>query len=420
MSAVSLQVRVARTADEVLALRPAWTSLQNDRVTADLDYYLCVTETEPGVIRPHVLVAERDGQAEAMLLARLRTIDLPCRLGYQTVYAPKLRALSAALGGTLGEITAEHASAFVDELLAALRRSEADVAMLRHLALDSTLYRTAVERPPSFLRQKAALPNRYWETTLPDSFDEFSRSLSKKTRDGFRRYANRFVREYGDRIEIREFRQPAQIDQLFRDVEAVAAKSWQRGLGVGFADDARTRARTRLALDRSWLRAWVLYVDERPIAFWMGDVYRGRFRSLIPGYDPEFAAHRVGNFVLMHMIEQLCADEDVRVLDFGFGDVEYKERLADRNWSAADALIFAPTLKGIRVSLLRRAIGGVNTAGLRLARSLGILGRLKRGWRRRFAGAASERGSAGREAQAGEAGGGTEIESAARSSPGGG
>lgn len=385
MPVAPLQVRVARTEEDVLALRPVWTALQHDRVTADLDYYLCVTETEPQVIRPHVLVVERDGHAEAMLLARLRTIELPCRFGYKTVYSPKLRAVSGVLGGMLGDVTPEHASAFVDELQATLRRGEADVAVLRHLPLESTLYHAAVERPPFFLRQKTTLPNRYWETTLPNSFDEFNRSRSKKTREGFRRYANRFVREYGERITIREFRRPDEIDQLFHDVDTVAARSWQRGLGVGFVDDDRTRARSRLALDRGWLRAWVLYVDERPVAFWMGDVYRGRFRSMIPGYDPEFAVHRVGNFVLMHMIEQLCADPDVRVLDFGFGDVEYKERLAERNWSAGDALIFAPTLKGIRVNLLRAALAGGNNTAMRLARSLGILGRVKRGWRDRFA-----------------------------------
>jgi CelD/BcsL family acetyltransferase involved in cellulose biosynthesis len=154
---------------------------------------------------------------------------------------------------------------------------------------------------------------------------------------------------------------------------------------VGFVDDEATRARTLLALERGWLRAWVLYVDERPVAFWMGDAYRGRFRSMIPGYDPDWAVHRVGNFILMHMIERLCEDPDVQILDFGFGDVEYKERLAERNWSAGDVFVFAPTFKGVRVNLVRSTLVTVNGAAMRLARSLGIAGRVKRTWRRRFA-----------------------------------
>jgi CelD/BcsL family acetyltransferase involved in cellulose biosynthesis len=385
MAGSSLTVRVARTVDDVLALRPAWTELQNDRVTADLDYFLCVTATEPEAIRPHVLVAERDGRPEAILLARLLTIRMSCRLGYKRVYAPQMRALGVVLGGTLGEIGEEHAAALVDELRAALRRDEADVISMRHLPLESELHRAATGRPPFFLRQRTDLPNRYWETTLPGSFEEFNRSLSKRTREGFKRYANKFVREYGDRIEIREFRRPEEIDDLVRDVEAVASRSWQRGLGVGFVDDDATRARTLLALERGWLRAWVLYVDERPVAFWMGDAYRGRFRSMIPGYDPDWAVHRVGNFILMHMIEQLCEDPDVQILDFGFGDVEYKERLAERNWSAGDVFVFAPTFKGVRVNLVRSTLVTLNATAMRLARSLGIAGRVKRSWRRRFA-----------------------------------
>jgi CelD/BcsL family acetyltransferase involved in cellulose biosynthesis len=106
---------------------------------------------------------------------------------------------------------------------------------------------------------------------------------------------------------------------------------------------------------------------------------------MIPGYDPDFAVHRVGNFILMHMIEQLCEDPAVEILDFGFGDVEYKERLAERNWSAGDVYVFAPTAKGVRVNLVRSTIVTVNAAAMRLARSLGIAGRVKQTWRRRFA-----------------------------------
>jgi CelD/BcsL family acetyltransferase involved in cellulose biosynthesis len=414
MTAGAVQLRVARTLEEVNDLRDEWASLQNDRVTADPDYYRCILETEPRAIRPHVLLLERDGRPEAMLIARLETVTLPCRLGYKTVYSPKLRSISVVLGGFLGPMTEENVAPLVDELREALRRREADVVLMRHIPLDSSLY-AAAARAPSLLRHRASARNRYWEVTLPDSFDEFNRGLSKKTRDSFKRYANRFTREFGDRITLREFRRPEEIDELSRDIETVAAKSWQRGLGVGFVDDERQRARTALALRLGWLRALVLYVDEQPIAFWTGDAYRGRFRSQIPGYDPAYKDYRVGNFILLRLIERLCEDEAVEVLDFGFGDVEYKERLAERSWWAADAAIFAPSLKGVRVNLTRTALVAANAGALRLMRSAGVLGKVKRGWRGRFTGAGappadapqptSERAAADGEAVASRAGG---------------
>jgi CelD/BcsL family acetyltransferase involved in cellulose biosynthesis len=383
-SASTPRVIVARTLEEIEVVRDTWLSLQNDRITASVDFYRCVLESEPRAIRPHVLVLERGGQPEAMLVARLETLELPVRLGYKTVYSPTVRSISVVLGGALGVMSEDNAVALVDELRSALRAGEADVVLMRHTPLDSPLYRTAVSRPPRLLRQAVTASNRYWEVDLPPSFEEFTKSLSKKTREGFRRYANRFVREFGDRIAIREDWQPEALDDLVRDVEAVAAKSWQRGLGVGFVDDVRWRARTALALERGWLRALVLYVDGTPIAFWMGDVFQGRFRSLIPGYDPAYAEFRVGNYVLMQLVERLCADEAVSMLDFGYGDVEYKERLASRTWRAGDAMIFAPTFKGVRVNVLRTALISTNETLRKVARSAGLFKRIKRRWRRRL------------------------------------
>jgi CelD/BcsL family acetyltransferase involved in cellulose biosynthesis len=387
-------VRVARTLEEVEALRDTWATFQNDRVTADIDFFRCVLATEPNAIRPHVVVIERDGAAEAMLVARVGDVKLPSRLGYKTVYAPTVRSINVVLGGALGTIDERNAAVLVTELRAALRRGEADVAFLRHLPVESTLYEVAAARPPRWLRQQPHARNRYWQVTLPDSFEEFNRGLSKKTRESFRRYANRFVREYGDRIEVREYRRPEQIDELVRDVEEVAAKSWQRGLGVGFVDDERTRVRTLLGLEKGWLLALVLTVDGQPVAFWMGDAYNGRFRSMIPGYDPAFSEHRVGNYVLLRLIERLCEDDAVRVLDFGFGDVEYKERLSDSSYWAGDVVLFAPNVRGIFVGTARTAITGADRGLRRVARSAGVFDRLKRGWRRRFAGGGREPGAA--------------------------
>jgi CelD/BcsL family acetyltransferase involved in cellulose biosynthesis len=380
----TLRVSVARTVDEIEALRDTWSSLQNDRITAGIDFYRCVIDSEPRAIRPHVLLLVRDGRPEAMLVARLETLELPVRLGYKTVYSPTVRSISVVLGGALGVMSDQNAAALVDELRGALRAGEADVVLMRHTPLDSGLYRAAVSRPPRALRQAVTASNRYWEVDLPQSFEEFNRSLSKKTRESFKRYANRFVREFGDRIVLRDAWRLDELDDLVRDVEQVAAKSWQRGLGVGFVDDARWRARTTLALERGWLRALVLYVDGQPIAFWMGDVFRGRFRSLIPGYDPAYRDFRVGNYVLMQLIERLCADEEASVLDFGYGDVEYKERLATRTWRAGDAMIFAPTFRGVRVNALRTTLIATNETLRRFARSTGVFKEIKRRWRKRL------------------------------------
>jgi hypothetical protein len=84
---------------------------------------------------------------------------------------------------------------------------------------------------------------------------------------------------------------------------------------MAFSGDELQRSLTFLAMERGWFRSWVLYLDGRPGAFWHGEAYRGVFRIGVPGYDPALAQLRVGTFVLMKLIEDLCADETVNTLD---------------------------------------------------------------------------------------------------------
>lgn len=88
------------------------------------------------------------------------------------------------------------------------------------------------------------------------------------------------------------------------------------------------------------------------------------------------------------MIEDLCEDGSITVLDLGFGDAEYKRRFGDRSWQEADVHLFAPRARPISINVLRTAILKTNDAMARAAGSLGIVGRVKQRWRRR---AASER-----------------------------
>ena len=51
-------------------------------------------------------------------------------------------------------------------------------------------------------------------------------------------------------------------------------------------------------MERGWFRAYVLYLDGEPIAFWQGQAYNGVFSTGVPGFDPAYADLRVGNYVL--------------------------------------------------------------------------------------------------------------------------
>jgi len=70
-----------------------------------------------------------------------------------------------------------------------------------------------------------------------------------------------------------------ELDRMCVDMETISAKTYHRGLGVGFADSAETRGLFAMALDHGWQRAYVLYVRGTPCAFWEGLMYRQSFFS---------------------------------------------------------------------------------------------------------------------------------------------
>jgi hypothetical protein len=381
----SERVTVARGFDEVAAVRDDWASLDGQSITTDFDYVHAVIDSEPSMLEPAVVTVLRADEPHAMLVCRVEETSLPMKLGYRTLYEPRVRSLTVVYRGYLGDVDDTTSRTLVRELGRVLRESGLETVIFRRLDVEHPLYAAARSEPGFLARQHHSRVAVCWERSLPSSYDEFLASLSKSTRSGVKRYANKLERDFAGRLEMRRFADPADLDDYFRDAEAVAAKTYQRGLGVGVRDDEPQRRRARLALERGWFRSYMLYLDGEPAAFCGGEAYKGRFTYGIPGYDPAYADYRVGNYVLMKMIEDLCEEESVSVLDFGFGDAEYKRRFGDRSWEEADVHLFATRPRPISINLARTAVLKTNDALAATARSLGVLGRVKQRWRRHAA-----------------------------------
>jgi CelD/BcsL family acetyltransferase involved in cellulose biosynthesis len=381
---------VARTAEEIEGLRESWSRLQPSMFLADPDHFLTFLRSRPTVIRPHVVLLERDGEPRALAVARIEDQRLPAKVGYKTVLNPKLRVLVVGNGGFVAPGGEVDARALLDELSAALSRGEAELLRLRLLPLDSPAHRLAKTLPSFARREHVSAPIVHWRLKLPASLDEFLKTRSSRTRGNLRRYARKLVEEYGDRLVVDVVDDPAQIDRLFADTMAVARKTYQHGLDAGFADTPERRALVGLELERGWFRGYVLSIDGVPQAFWHGTAYRGTFFTGATGYDPELRNLRLGTFILMRMIDDLCRDETIDVVDYGIGDAEYKRIFGDESWLEEDVHVFAPRLRPIAVNAARSAVLAAAGVARRVVEERGLAQRLKRGWRGRLSAPAQD------------------------------
>lgn len=377
------QVRTARAAEEVEALRAVWDGFERDVVNADIDYHLLLVDKSPEAQGHHVLLLEREGAPSTLVVGRVEEIRLPVRLGYKTISRPRVRVLTVSYGGVLGRDDEEAAGAVVDEIVAALGRGEADVARLRNLRVGSPLHRAARSTPGRLSRDALARPTRHWRARLGGSYDEYLARRSSKTRANLRRYGRKFEAAFPDAIELRSFRDPADLDRLLADTRAVYEGTYHRALGVGFSDSGVERELTALALARGWFRGFVLYVNGKPCAFWHGIRYGRVFSTGPTGYDPAFGTHRVGTYVLGRMVEELSREEDLDWIDFGFGDAEYKQHFGDDSWLEEDVLVWARRPRPIRLNATRTVLLAADRAARSLLGRRGLLARVRRLWRDR-------------------------------------
>lgn len=379
----AVSVNVLRTLPELERIRREWQSWPGNR-DSEMDTYLACLQANPATVRPHVVVVEREGKPDAILVGRIDVSRISCHLGYLRLNLPA-KILYFVYGAFRGNASQENYDLMVSSVLRSLSDREADVAYMNYVKEDSGLYRLAKNKPSVLTRDYVRLTAQHFTAALPTSVDELYRGLSPKTRKNQKRQAKKLLEHFSDNVTVRCFRKPAEMEDLVADVGHVASRSYQRGLGVGFFDNAHTREQFRLKAERGWLRGYVLYLAGRPCAFWIGDVNGKTFGSDYVGYDAEFATHSPGMYLIMRVVESFCEghSEGICEVDFGTGHAQYKEVLSNQMWYETSFYIFAPTIKGVGLNLVRSVAVGIDQAVKKLLTSTNLLQKIKKQWRAR-------------------------------------
>jgi CelD/BcsL family acetyltransferase involved in cellulose biosynthesis len=293
-------------------------------------------------------------------------------------------------GGLIGVTGPDDERLLVGELRRPLQTGEADMLVVRKIDVTGTL-RDVVVDGAGWLRRSHAQPaTRRWVASVPESFDLLLRGRSAKTRQTLRRQDRNLVRKYGDALRLRRFEHPDEMAEMCRDMEAVASRTYQRGLGAAYSGGPLDLGLIELGLRRRWFRTWMLYISDRPVAFWSGTTYAGTFTTWTPGFDPDYTKDSVGRYTMLRMMEDLCAADDVTRLDFGPGDAEYKAAFGAAERIESDVFLLRRAPRPLAVNLAATTLSVVNGWGRHLAQETVWGHRLKRAWRGRMAGRGAE------------------------------
>jgi hypothetical protein len=385
-------IEIIRHKANLATLRHAWESMSLEP-NADIDFYTTIIDCRTRsaerihgeVLCPHVIVLREHDKIISILAGRIESKRLDISLGYKRLSLPAVRCLTLINGGLMGDDSEQTSAVLVRAIRSSLENGEADVAWFHGVSVDSTFYQAARKAGGLFTRDHFPSQIMRWKLDLPVSFDQLYRSLSSNTRHNLKRYSKRLGDAFGKEVKIWSYRGPIDLDQLFLDTEAVAEKTYHRGMRVGFIANEEMQSWMTLAASRGWLRAYILYIKNKPCAFWNGLVYGRTLFTSTTGYDASLADYRPGTFLLQHMIQDICGEGSADHVDFGFGDAQYKRDWCKRANLQSSFFLFAPRPKGIFVNCLRAPLMGPGRIARSALTSVGALQKVKQMWRQRLA-----------------------------------
>ena len=162
---------------------------------------------------------------------------------------------------------------------------------------------------------------------LSPSFETYLEKFSSKQRYNLKREV-KCLREHGQGVlEMLRVESEHQVESFLAEARRVSEKSWQHArLGTRIQNGVKQRDSLIDLARRHILRSYLLRCGGKPCAFVVGYHYRDVFHYVEVGYDPTFARFSPGRVLLYLLLEDLSQESDVRIVNFGVGDSEYKRQ----------------------------------------------------------------------------------------------
>jgi hypothetical protein len=376
----ALQVKVLRTLEEVEKMRPVWSVMQSNP-ESDIDFVSFIATIRPEIVRPYVVVVYKGSEPISLLVGRVENSHLEAKIGYTTLWRCRVRRLAIFYGGLMGETSPEVIKLVLQQLLRSLREEKADLLWWNGIPWNTELHQLVTRTPNPLCRDYLARPCEHWILNLPSSLEEFiEQQMGKRSRQWARKSLRKIEKDFQGEVSYGCYSAPHDVGKLLEDVITVAKKTYQWGLGLGFKDTEENRRRFRLEADKGWLRGYVLYLENEPVAFWVSSVYQDTVYLAFTGFDPNFREYEVGSVLFFWMVRDLCR-QNMRRMDFGLGASFYKERFCDSKFLETTMSVFTLSFRGVSLNLVRLLTQGPSQLFQSLLVRSGLEQKIKKLWR---------------------------------------
>jgi CelD/BcsL family acetyltransferase involved in cellulose biosynthesis len=308
---------------------------------------------------------------------REQPFELPFRLGEVKLFV--LRYSSLTVAATIADLQDEPRPAVLpfDHF-----PSGVDVVVCRSERIAESL--PAITVSSDAIRYVLGEFNQYY-IDLSTNMNGYLSTFSSKSRSTLLRKIKRAGATLGGHVTLREYRKPGEMPEFHRLAREVSARTYQeRLLDAGLPDGARfVESMCHLAAE-DHVRAYLLFCDERPIAYMYCPVRDGVLLYQYVGYDPEYQHGSPGTVLQYLALEQIFAEGKFLYFDFTEGQGQHKEQLATHAALCANLCYFRRSWRNLLVLRCHQALDRISRVVVRALDRLGLKSRIKklvRTWR---------------------------------------
>ena len=185
--------------------------------------------------------------------------------------------------------------------------------------------------PRRGLLQYVTSQYRRYYIDLSLSKDDYLKKFSSKSRSTLLRKVKRFARESGGEIDWREYRTPQEIAEFFPLARQVSQLTYQeRLLDAGLPEDEDFRASMLSLAEAGSVRAYLLFLDGKTVAYLLCPIREGTAIYAYLGYDPDVARLSPGTVLQWLALDEMFADAQLSHFDFTEGEGEFFQRPVQR------------------------------------------------------------------------------------------
>jgi CelD/BcsL family acetyltransferase involved in cellulose biosynthesis len=213
----------------------------------------------------------------------------------------------------------------------------------------------------------------HWWIDLPATMDDYLRKFSRKTRYNLKRTVDMLEHS------CRRFTSSDDVATFLEKAHRVSQVSWQskaRGLRVNNTPALRAYFERFAALGA--FRSYVLEQNDRPLAFAFGFQWKGCYTYEEVGFDPEYQKYSPGKVLFFRLLEDLIANDPPSVLDFGYGDSDYKQLFGTRQTRSGPVILARRDLRPLTGLHWQQFQQSLRKRVRRLIERLGLLEKLRK------------------------------------------